>query len=121
MDRQVALPPGVYTIQTLRPDGPAPAPPVLRAITNPEEKGKPLTLRLPGIPFDPNQRVREQSTTLYDIPHSPVISQFIVTGSGLIIAGFDRNSLAYSHTPSLAREPVIRSTTGVPWLINVAA
>jgi hypothetical protein len=112
---QVALPPGVYTIQV--PGVGQGARPV--ALTNPAENGQPLTLQ----PFDPNnpdQQVREQSTTLYDIPHSPVISwQFIINASGLIIASFNRNSLAYSQIPSLSREPVKRSTTGVSWLINV--
>jgi len=110
---QVALPPGVYTIHAPGLDDEP------FALTNPAENGQPLTLQ-PVDAHNPDQQVREQSTTLYDIPHSPVISQFIVNASGLIIASFNRNSLAYSQIPSLVREPVKRSTTGVPWLINVA-
>jgi len=112
---QVTLPPGVYTV--LIPgvnfqDGSD------KALTNPADNGKPFTIE----DYDPkntNQQVREQSTILYDIPHSPVVSQFIVNGSGLIFASFNRNSLAYSQIPSLLQERVRRSTTGVGWLIGV--
>lgn len=60
---QVALPPGIYTIQVTKTSG------LGKALTNPAANGNPFTLE----EFDANntdQQVREQLTTLCDITHS---------------------------------------------------